>query len=98
MYHCTNMGDKVVVTPVEYPPSPDRELPTPAEQWYLACLREWCTQTGRAPSITEMCKWIHRTRRPTWNALSRLEEKGYTTRVSAENRRFIPIEFRGVIR
>lgn len=98
MYHCSNMGDKLVVTPVEYPPALDPELLTPTEQWYLSCLREWCAQMGTAPSITDLCAWLSRTRNPVWHALMRLEDKGHATRVSRTDRRFIPIELRGVIR
>lgn len=97
MYHFPKMAAKSKLTqpPSDPPPWLGTE-PTPAEQWYLECLRQWCHCMGRAPSIAELGAWIERSNMPTWTALASLESKGLTTRTA--KRRFIPIEFRGVIR
>lgn len=91
------MGAKPILThPVSPPPDRIDELPTPTEQWYLECLRQWCQAMGRAPTIRELAAWIQRTVMPTFTALKRLQAKGLVARTARQ--RFIPTEFAGVLR
>jgi predicted transcriptional regulator len=63
------------------------------EGWYFRALCIWMSSPRRngPPTIMEFAVWLDKSRTAAYSALCALEHKGWVTRVSDTDRRFIPV-------